>query len=116
MATAQAELLDLLKRVVGNAALASGRAVEGCVVHQDELAVGSAADVYLHHVYTHAYGVLNALDGILGRATPIGTVGDDEHIIGFWIVKAVEQRVDMGGCLGGEGREQQGGTQQGLLD
>jgi len=91
---------------------AGRRAVDACVVHQDEHAVGGHFQVYLHDIDAPVDGAAKRRKRIFGVVAPVAAVRDDEDLFRGRIVDLgddARRPVFMDGMVGvaGQGSEEQ---------
>ena len=60
-------------------------------MHKEENTILGHMKVKFNHVYPHIYTVLESLKRILGSVSPISSVSDYKHLLGFWIVQFSNQ-------------------------
>lgn len=70
---------DSLESHLGDGAVAVGRSVNSCVVHQDKAAVNGGADIEFNVVSTKFDGGADAGKAVLGVADVFGAMGDDGY-------------------------------------
>ena len=83
----QEQFLNLGIGMVADFPFPVAATVECPVVHDDENAVLCTLQVQLNHVDTHVDGVLEGLQGVLWRSTPVASVSNDGYI--FRVVQKV---------------------------
>ena len=108
----QADFADRVERDVADAAATGRRAVDACVVHQDEHAVGGHFQVDLHDIDAPVDGAAKRRKRIFRVVAPVAAVRGDEDLFRGGIVNLgddARRPVFMDGMVGiaGQGSEQQ---------
>ena len=111
---AKTELLQLVEGEVGYGPFAIGTAVHGLIVHEYELAVFSALDVYFYHVNPSVYAALEGRNGVLGMVAPVASMSYDCDVFGV-VEEVVAQLVGAVFCQQAERHDGQDNQKNALF-